>query len=66
MFVETMFAFSFGGSKDFGKIYEAGDSFNLDFCPKPVGIGFAIRNGVDADFDLAKQIKLKMVYQMSY
>ena len=60
MYIDAMFAFSFGGSDDFGKTYKIGEKFFLDFSPKPTGIGFAIRNGVDADFDLAKQIKVKM------
>ena len=60
MFIEAMFVFSFGGSDDFGNPYNIGEKFFLDFSPKPTGIGFAIRDGVDVDFGFENQIKLKI------
>ncbi len=64
--VEKMFAFSFGGD-DFGKICRVykGAIFPIDFTSKPVGIGFAIRDGVDADFGSIKRIQMSIVSSSS-
>ncbi len=60
MLVEKSFVFSFGGAEDFGEIFKLkGKKFTLDFSPRPVGIGFAIRAGVDVeDLSFASKINL--------
>lgn len=47
---QNFFAFSFGGSNDYGKMSGEGDTFVINF-PRDdeVGYGFAIRNGIDCD-----------------
>lgn len=60
--VNKMFAFSFGGSQDFGREYKIGDDFELDFTPKPVGIGLAVRDGIEADISNAKEINFKLFH----
>lgn len=60
--VNKMFAFSFGGSQDFGREYKIGNDFELDFTPKPVGIGLAVRDGIEADISNAKKITFKLLH----
>lgn len=60
MFVKSFCNFGFGGNDDFFKIVNIGESLLIDFAPKPTGIGFAIRDGVDVEFGSENQIKLKI------
>ncbi len=51
MNLNNFFAFSFGGNNDFGEKIMVNEKFNMDFSSKPYGIGFAIRDKIEADFD---------------
>lgn len=56
MTYQNFFAFSFGGENDFGEITEVGKENVIDFSSKPVGVGFALRNGVDIQLDMPTRI----------
>lgn len=56
MFVEKMFGFAFGGKNDFGRMTETIGQEELDFSANPIGIGYAIRNGIEANMDNSKKI----------
>ena len=56
MTYQNFFAFSFGGENDFGEITEIGKENVIDFSSKPVGVGFALRNGVDIQLDMPTRI----------
>lgn len=58
MFVKEMFGFSFGGENDFGRMTETVGHEKLDFASKPTGIGYAIRNGKEANMDNKKMISV--------
>lgn len=53
---QKFYVFSFGGRNDFGKITESGEKNLIDFSSKPVGVGFALRNGVDIHLDMPTRI----------
>lgn len=56
MFVEKMFGFAFGGKNDFGRLTETVGHEKLEFSANPKGIGYAIRNGKEANIDRKKVI----------
>lgn len=56
MNLNSFFAFSFGGNNDFGDKIMVNEKFNMEFSSKPYGIGFAIRDKIEADFDGKKKI----------
>lgn len=53
---QKFYVFSFGGRNDFGRITESGEKNLIDFSSKPVGVGFALRNGVDIHLDMPTRI----------
>ena len=53
---QKFYAFSFGGRNDFVRITESGGKNLIDFSSKPVGVGFALRNGVDIHLDMPIRI----------
>ena len=56
MFVEKMFGFAFGGKNDFGRLTETVGHEKLEFSDNPTGIGYAIRNGIEANMDRKKMV----------
>ena len=58
MFVEKMFGFAFGGKNDFSRMTETVGPEKLDFSSNPTGIGYAIRNGIEANMDRKKMVTL--------
>lgn len=58
MFVKRGFAFAFGGKNDFGRVIETVGKEKLDFSSKPVGIGYAIRNGIEANMANQKMVTI--------
>ena len=56
MFVEKMFGFDFGGEKNFGRMTETIGREKLDFSSTPTGIGYAIRNGKEANMARKKMV----------
>lgn len=48
--------FSFGGEKPYGLLTNFGVENVIDFSSKPVGVGFALRNGVDIQLDMPTRI----------
>lgn len=58
MFVKEMFGFAFGGKNDFGRLTETVGHEKLEFSNNPTGIGYAIRNGIEANIDRKKMVTL--------
>lgn len=56
MFVKEMFGFAFGGKNDFGRLTETVGHEKLEFSNNPTGIGYAIRNGIEANIDRKKMV----------
>lgn len=50
MFVEKIFSFSFGGKNDYSEVRDTVGTVKLDFSSGPIGVGLAIREGIEASF----------------
>lgn len=66
MFVQKVFAFSFGGRNNYAKEQLVGSKIELDFYNKPAGIGFAIRDGKEAKLNGVKDVCIMINCSSAY